>query len=232
MTRVEQRAVRFTRHVAVLVAIGCMCRSTPAYAAKDEAARDYLLALGGHALITSSEICDQDLDVVGCTTGWLAAGLDLGVLRYTEPALALGARFAMTTGLDASGFGSQPHRQWLLRLMAEARVEDGGAESGWSLGFAAGAALLLDRIVTNVGGGRGSSSMLQDQKATDAGPAIGMSAEYDFLVYDHLLLGLVLRAELMYLLGINSIDLGGGTKSFSAGLTPLVELGMRMSMSQ
>jgi len=219
---------------AAFVAVLGLCSSAWASAAKDDATRDYQLSLGGHALVTNSQVCNADGDVVGCTTGWFAGGLDLGVIGYQEPAFGLGGRFAMTTGFDTSGLGAQSHRQWLLRLMGEARWEDGGAESGGSLSISAGGAMLLDRLVSTSAapGGFSTVSASQDRKATAAGPAVGAAVGYDFLVYDRLLLGLVLRAELMYLIDIKTIDLVGNTQSFSSGLTPLVELGMRMSMSQ
>ena len=109
---------------AAFVAVVSLCSSAWASAAKDDAPRSYQLSLGGHALVTNSQVCNADVDVVGCTTGWFAGGLDLGVISYQEPAFGLGGRFAMTTGFDASGLGAQSHRQWLLRLMGEARWED------------------------------------------------------------------------------------------------------------
>lgn len=207
--------------------------SDPAFAdKKPQDERSYLLSLGGHVLIADAETCDQDIDVVGCARGWPAAGLDIGVQRFVEPALGMGGRFAMTTGLDASGYAGQPHRQWLLRLVAEARIEDGGEESGGSLGIGVGAALLLDRMATAPAGSiRGTPLELEDRKGTDAGPLLSVSAGYDFVVYDRLLLGFVLRAEVAYLLGVNPIELTG-VQSFSSGLMPLVEVGVRMSMSQ
>lgn len=220
--------------VAVAIFAAIAGSSDPAIADKkprDE--RSYLLSLGGHVLVADAETCDRDIDLVGCSRGWPAAGLDIGVQRFVEPTLGMGGRFAMTTGLDASGYAGQPHRQWLLRLVGEARIEDGGEESGGSLGIGVGAALLLDRMsVAPAGSIPGTPYELEDRKGADAGPLLSVNAGYDFVVYDRLLLGFVLRAEVAYLLGVNPIDLGGGSQAFSSGFMPLVELGMRMSMSQ
>jgi hypothetical protein len=223
------------RHSAAVLLVGLLLGSvvvSPASA--DEApaeAKTYLLSLGGHALLTPSEVCDGDGDVVGCAAPFFAAGLDLGALYFPKPTVGIGGRFAMSTSSGATS-STYSHRQWLLRLLGDVHWDSGGVHGGPSVGFGLGAALLLDRLLSEVPSADGVSTMPSDRHGSYLAPIVSVSVGYDFDVFEQLLFGVILRTELMYLAGVNTIDVFAGTSSVSTGLTPLVELAIRFAMTQ
>lgn len=186
-----------------------------------------LLGLGAHVVTPVSEVCDQDGDVVACSTLRFYGGGDLSGHYYLLDWLALGARVAGSKDLDASRDVSslgetEEHSQWLWRFSAEARLHLPVVPL-WVSGELGGAVVLESyRELGATGDEVGSGSASQEALL------LGLGTGLDFRLGESLALGLDARVQLMTF-GDDPPRLKASARASEFGNVGWVTLGARLS---
>jgi hypothetical protein len=200
----------------------------PEGARADENEREVALGLAPHLLLSTSDSCTRNMDVIACQGGMLFAGLDLSAHWWPGELFAIGMRVSGSKDLDTAegrssdGVTWDPEDQWLWRLAAEAKLDPPILPRGIWMGAEVGAALLREvREDMTVG------SEVAEDTATRVAPLFGLGLGWDLWLGKSFTLTPELRFQIIWF--GEPPELRPGVEARDYGTSSWLEFALRLA---
>ena len=191
-----------------------------------ESSGEYSLGVGAHVVSSVSQVCQRDMDVIGCSSFWPFVGFDLGGYLKLNNWFAVGLKAYGSKDLDQSE--SQSHTGetedrdlWLWRLSTEARFFPSLLPSGVWLGPELGVVFMVDSL----DGYNNTGDRILNLWTTQIAPLFGAVLGWDVSINDTWFIVADLRAQLIAL-GNNPRQLKHEVYSRNFGTSFWIGLGL------
>jgi hypothetical protein len=210
--------------LGVLIVLFALFQTIPVEARESD--KKHALGAGAHLVSSVNQVCQRDMDVVGCSSFWPFAGFDLsGRMKMTDW-LAIGLRAYGSKDLDSSesvsSSGDTEDRDlWLWRVSAEARFFPSIFPSGLWIGPELGVVFMVDILQAY----NGSNKRVLNLWTTQIAPLLGAAVGWDLSIDESWIIGIDLRAQLIAL-GSNPPELKREVYSRDFGTSFWIGLGV------